>query len=132
MYKYLRDNKKLDFTKRDDMIKYHHDNLIKFYDDIDNEIKNVKNPSMIVRRKYFIEPNGVSDNEIFAYSSFLWRSFTNDKTIKCPQNYPQNRIQPFFLMLNIDLIHPYLVKAHLIYLFHNLNLNLINNILLLI
>ena len=83
-HKYLRDNKKLNFTKRDELIKYHHDNLVKFYDDIDSEIKNVKSTSMLVRRKYFIEPNGVSDNEIFAYSSFLWKSFTNDRSIKCP------------------------------------------------
>lgn len=82
-HKYLRDNKKLDFTKRGEMIKYHHDNLVKFYDDIDNEIKS-KNVGMIIRRKYFIEPNGVNDNEIFAYSSFLWKSFTNDSSIKCP------------------------------------------------
>ena len=65
------------------MLEYHRDNLIKFYNDIDEELKN-KNTNIIVRRKYFIETNGILDNEIFTYSNFLWKFFMNDPNIKCP------------------------------------------------
>jgi len=82
-HKYLKDNKKIDVTKTQDIIEYHKKNLFEFYDDIDNELKSKKN-TIIVRRKYFIETNGVKDNEIFTYSNFLWKLFSNESNFKCP------------------------------------------------
>ncbi len=82
-HKYLKDNKKIDITKTQDIIEYHKKNLFEFYDDIDNELKSKKN-TILVRRKYFIETNGVKDNEIFTYSNFLWKLFSNESNFKCP------------------------------------------------
>lgn len=62
--------------------KYHKKNLIKFYDDIDNELQ-TKSNKILFRRKYFFDSLGTSDNEIFKYSELIWNMFTTLKEIKC-------------------------------------------------
>jgi hypothetical protein len=64
-----------------EVLKYHKDKLFKLYDNIDKELQKSKN-SMIIRRKYFIEPFGISDTEVFNYSKLLWESFTINKDFK--------------------------------------------------
>jgi hypothetical protein len=81
-HKYL-SNSKIDFNNIPKLLEWHKTNIIEFYDDIDKELNSKKN-NIILRRKYFIECNGVSDNEIFKYSSLMWNLYTNDKNVKCP------------------------------------------------
>lgn len=81
VYNYLR-NSKLDFNNSQKILDWHTKNITDFYDDIDKEL-NSKKSNIIVRRKYFIESNGVSDNEIFKYSNLMWTLYTTG-AIKCP------------------------------------------------
>ena len=82
VHKYLTDSK-IDFNNYQKIMDWHKTNITEFYDDIDKEL-NSKKTNIIIRRKYFIECNGVTDNEIFKYSSLMWNLYTNDKSIKCP------------------------------------------------
>jgi hypothetical protein len=82
IHKYFADSK-IDFNNGQKVLDWHKTNIIEFYDDIDKEL-NSKKTHIIVRRKYFIEANGVADNEIFKYSSLMWNLYTNDKSVKCP------------------------------------------------
>ena len=92
-HKYLKNNKKLDITNTQEILDYHKKNLYEFYEDIDKELKS-KNNKMLVRRKYFIETNGVKDNEIFTYSNFLWKLFSSDTNLKCPYHLDGLIYQP--------------------------------------
>jgi hypothetical protein len=80
-HNYIKDSK-LDFNNTEKLIEWHTNNIKNFYEDIDKELQN-KNNNVIVRRKYFIESNGVSDNEIFKYSGLLWNLYTSG-IVKCP------------------------------------------------
>ena len=71
------------FNNKEELIKYHYNNLKEFYEDIDNELKN-KDLKILCRRKYFIPCNGIEDSEIFTYSTLLWNTFTKDSSLKCP------------------------------------------------
>jgi hypothetical protein len=92
-HKYLKNNKKLDITNTQEILDYHKKNLYEFYEDIDKELKS-KNNKMLVRRKYFIETNGVKDNEIFTYSNCLWKLFSSDTNLKCPYHLDGLIYQP--------------------------------------
>jgi hypothetical protein len=81
VYKYVKDTK-IDFNNSQKILDWHTKNINDFYEDIDKELKTTKS-NIIVRRKYFIETNGVSDNEIFKYSSLLWNLYSSG-SIKCP------------------------------------------------
>jgi len=81
-HKSLTDSK-IDFNNGEKILNWHKTNIIEFFDDIDKEL-NSKKANVIVRRKYFIESNGVSDNEIFKYSTLMWNLYTNDQAVKCP------------------------------------------------
>ena len=74
---------KLNYNNKEELLKYHYEKIVEFYTDIDKEIKK-KESKIIFRRKYFIECNGISDSEIFAYSTLLWKSITKDANVKCP------------------------------------------------
>lgn len=74
---------KISFEQSDKIIQFHQSNLIEFYNDITDMLENSKS-NVIVRRKYFIEALGYSDNEIFKYSSFIWKIFTKSTELKCP------------------------------------------------
>jgi len=71
-HNYIKDSK-LDFNNSQKILEWHTKNIIDFYEDISKELSSKTN--VIVRRKYFIEANGVSDNEIFKYSSLLWKLY---------------------------------------------------------
>jgi hypothetical protein len=81
-HKYL-SSSKLNFSDTNKIVEWHKKNIIDFYDDLDKELKS-KSSDIIVRRKYFIEVNGISDNEVFKYSSLMWNLCTNDSNVKCP------------------------------------------------
>ncbi len=76
-------NEKIDFNNIEKVMEFHKKNLIEFYDDIHKELES-KSEDIIFRRKYFIESNGVRDNEIFKYTNLLWNTFTTNKNLKCP------------------------------------------------
>jgi hypothetical protein len=72
-----------DYSNLDKVKEIHKENLINMYEDIEKELKsNSKN--IIFRKKYFMDCNGLQDNEIFKYSSFMWNLYSNDKNMKCP------------------------------------------------
>lgn len=73
----------IDFNDLNKIIKYHINCLTKFYDDIDKELQK-KSKEILFRRKYFVEANGVQDNEIFKYTNMLWTNYTTNNDIKCP------------------------------------------------
>lgn len=81
-YKYMRDSK-IDFNNSQKVLDWHTKNITEFYDDIDKEL-NSKKSNIIIRRKYFIESNGVSDNEIFRYSNLMWNLYNTTGLVKCP------------------------------------------------
>jgi len=81
-YKYI-SNEKIDFNNIKKVMDFHKTNIKDFYDDLDKEIKS-KNTDIIIRRKYFIEANGITDNEIFKYTNMMWNLYTIDSSIKCP------------------------------------------------
>ena len=67
----------------DDIVKYHTNQIKKYMDSIDNDIKlEIKLP--LIRRKYFIDAKGAKKWEIFRYSELLWKLYTEDSNIKCP------------------------------------------------
>jgi hypothetical protein len=77
------DTKNLNVNNINEILKYHTEKLIDFYEDIEKTLKKTKLIT-IVRRKYFISCNGVYDNEIFTYSNMLWSLFENNPNLKCP------------------------------------------------
>ena len=82
VHKYMQDSK-LDFNNSNKILDWHTKNITEFYDDIDKEL-NSKKSNIIVRRKYFIESNGVADNEIFKYSDLMWKLYNSGGLVKCP------------------------------------------------
>jgi hypothetical protein len=72
---------KLDLNKLDKVLDYYKSNLIDFYADINKELEN-KSTSIIVRRKFFMESMGISDNEIFKYTWLFWKTITTDPDLK--------------------------------------------------
>lgn len=73
--------KDVDINNIPKVVEYHRKKLFELYDGIEQEMKKSKN-SVIVKRKYFIEPSGVSDTEVFNYSKLLWDVFTINKEFK--------------------------------------------------
>jgi hypothetical protein len=65
---------KININEVDKVVEYHKNNIIEFFNDIDNEL-NKKETKILIRRKYFLDVNGVQDNEIFKYSSLLWNMY---------------------------------------------------------
>jgi hypothetical protein len=84
---------KIDFNNIDKIIDLHKKNLIEFFDDIDNELKS-KSTKIIFRRKYFIESNGIYNNDIFKFTTLLWNMYTVDKNLKCPYHLDGLIYQP--------------------------------------
>ena len=74
---------KIDVNNISKILEFHKKCLEEFYDDIDAELK-LKSIQIIFRRKYFIPVNGVQDNEIFKYTSFLWKNMNFNKNMKYP------------------------------------------------
>ncbi len=83
----------MNFNDIEDMKKYHTKNIIDFFEDIDKEIESKSN-KIIFRRKYFIESNGVKDNEIFKYISLIWNLYTVNNNVKCPYQLDGLILQP--------------------------------------
>ena len=73
----------IDINNINKILKYHSDKMIEFYDDILEYLKKSKSNTLI-RRKYFINCNGVYDNEIFTYSNMMWTLFEKNSNLKCP------------------------------------------------
>ena len=90
------------FEGKDGMLQYHKEQIIMFYDDLEQSLNNKDTNSLIVRRKYFIPVNGVCDNEIFKYTSLLWNLFTYEKELKCPYHLDGLVMQPMTQAYVID------------------------------
>ncbi len=74
---------KIDFNDIKKIQEHHLNNITEFFDDVHKELE-TKSNKILFRRKYFIESNGVQDNEIFKYSELLWNTYTINSKIKCP------------------------------------------------
>jgi SAM-dependent methyltransferase len=72
-----------DYTNIEKVKEIHKKNLINLYEDIENELKS-DSTKIIFRKKYFMDCNGIIDNEIFKYTSFAWNTYLNDTNLKCP------------------------------------------------
>lgn len=82
IYKYP----KMDIKKYDDItkiLKYHEENIIELYEDVNKTLEKTKNEN-IIRRKYFMNPTGKDDNEIFKMTSLMWRLYQTNSEMKCP------------------------------------------------
>jgi hypothetical protein len=64
-------------------MEYYAEEITSFYDDVDKELKTSKQTN-IIRRKYFIAPFGITDNEIFKYSNLMWELYETNSKMKCP------------------------------------------------
>ena len=73
---------KIEFSNMPKIIEFHKKNVQEFYLDIDTELK--KSSKILFRRKYFMDVNGTTDNEIYKYASIMWNLFTVDSSVKCP------------------------------------------------
>ena len=80
-YKYKRFLGKFDLKK---IIKHYNQEIIKFYDEIDKNIKNSKINDILLFPKFFINSLGGDFSEIFAYSNLIWENCTQNKLVKCP------------------------------------------------
>ena len=74
---------KIDFNQEEKIKEFHKINLIEFFNDIDKELKSKSN-AILFRRKYFVEALGVTDNEIFKYTSLLDSMYCFNPELKCP------------------------------------------------
>ncbi len=55
----------------------------KYMENLNNDIDQNKKVSLI-RRKFFISPTGVKQEEIFKYSTLMWEKYTEDANVNCP------------------------------------------------
>jgi hypothetical protein len=93
-YKHKQLSNKIDVSNTEKILDFHKNNLIEFYNDIDDELNNKKSNKFIIRRKYFINVNGIYDNEIFKYASLMWDMFEHDEKLKCPYHLDGLIFQP--------------------------------------
>jgi len=85
---------KININDIDKVQEYHKNNIIEFFDDIDKELNNKNSKTTLLRRKYFLDVNGVQDNEIFKYSSILWNMYVSGKEVKFPYHLDGLIYQP--------------------------------------
>lgn len=97
-----------EFDGKNGMLQYHKQNLLLFYDDIDDALQGKSNNTLF-RRKYFIPVYGVKSNEIFKYISMMWNTYSHDNTLKCPYHLDGWVAQP--------LNEKYVVEKNLVKLF---------------
>lgn len=67
----------------DKLLQFHKKKIKIMFDNLNNDM-GIEKKLLLVRRKYFIHSLGAKPWEIFAYSSLMWNSYTNDTEIKCP------------------------------------------------
>ena len=79
--KYSYEIKNLDKNNMSEILNFHKNKIFELYDGIDKDLQKSNN-SIIVRRKYFIEPYGINDTEVFNYSKLIWDCMTIDKNFK--------------------------------------------------
>ena len=79
-YKY---NNQIETKNINDLLEYNKNEIIKFYDDIDDSLKKSVNMN-VIRRKYFLEPTGLTDNDIFKLTFMMWNLYETDSKLKCP------------------------------------------------
>jgi SAM-dependent methyltransferase len=63
--------------------KYYENNIINYYNTLNNTIKNSKE-DIICSPKIFFFPLGGNNSEVFLYSKLLWNACTNHPLINCP------------------------------------------------
>lgn len=96
------ENQKIDFNDIEKVMKFHLDNLIGFYSDIDKELES-KSKVILFRRKYFIPANGIQDNEIFKYINLMWKNYTTNNELKCPYLLDGLILQPLEQKYIVDV-----------------------------
>ncbi len=84
---------KININDLDKVTEYHVKNIKNFYEDLNNYL-NLKNNSVIVRRKYFMCVNGIQNNEIFKYSSKMWELYLSNVELNCPYTLDGMIFQP--------------------------------------
>lgn len=61
------------------LLDFNNNNLESYLDNLKKNINNNKS-KYIISKKYYILTNGLSDNEIYKYSSLLWNNYLNNKS----------------------------------------------------
>ena len=84
---------KIDLNNMPELLKFHQDNIKKMYEDINKELM-VKNNKILFRKKYFMECNGIYDNEIFKYSNSILNIYVNNPLINIPYHLDGTIYQP--------------------------------------
>ena len=61
------------------ILEFNNKNLNTYLDNINKDISNNKS-KYIISRKYYMLTNGLSDNEVYKYSSLLWNNYLNNSS----------------------------------------------------
>ena len=74
---------KSDLKHIDDITKNNSENMLKYVNDVNEQLIKNKEDHIIVR-KYFMFANGLDNNEIFKYAYNMWDIYTNKSKVKLP------------------------------------------------
>lgn len=74
-------NDKFDIIKQE---KHYEDEIIKFFNVLNKQIKSAKQNDVIFFNKLFIFPTGGDNSEIYSFSHLIWTSCTINEKVNCP------------------------------------------------
>lgn len=77
----------------DGITKFNEKQMMENMDRLNHDIKETKH-ELLIRAKYFINVQGVEDNEIFKYSVLFWNTYLFNSNLKCPYNLDGLIYQP--------------------------------------
>jgi len=64
--------------------KYYIEEIKKFYDSLNKEIKKLKTNDVLFYPKLFLFPSGGSPSEVFLFSDLIWLNCTKNTNVSCP------------------------------------------------
>ena len=73
-------NEKFNITNQE---KHYHNEMIKYYTNLNSLIKDAKQNDIIFHSKMFLFPQGGDNSEIFSFSHLIWSGCTNNNKINC-------------------------------------------------
>ena len=66
------------------MKKFYKNEIVNFYDNINNLLGKLNNNDILFHPKMFLFSSGGSDSEVFLFSDLLWTGLTKDEKVNCP------------------------------------------------
>ena len=84
---------KVDVNDINKVMEYHKRGMREFYEDINEELER-RERGIIIRRKYFMEVNGIRDNEIYKYSNIWWEMYIMTNEVRFPYHLDGLIYQP--------------------------------------